>query len=115
MRGLGIVLIVLIVLAVIVVLVAVGTLVWGGLRRWRSRQARKADRETPWSYYSRVVRPQGKPVAYSIGVERCTEDGRVLSDVHIRDVPIGDELERQVAEEEAKLRAQQYNESKVGM
>lgn len=112
MRVLGVLLIVL------VACIVLGLLIYGAQEtvKWaRVRRKRKADREVPWTYYCRPERPHGRPVVYRIGVERRTEDNRVLSDVHIRDVPIGDELERQVVEEEAKLRARSYNDSKVGM
>lgn len=112
MRLLGIVLIVAVVLSVTFLAIYLGRVT---ARAYVRRRNRRADRTVPWTHYSRVVRPPGGPVAYSVGVERRTEDDRVLSDVHIRDVPIGDELERQVAEEEAKLRAKSYNDSKVGM
>ena len=96
-------------------------LFWGGqhggrfVGRWNRKRRARRDREVPWTPYCRPDRPHGKPVVWQIGVQRRTEDGRVLADVHMRDVELGDDLEREAAMFGARLRAREYNEAKVGM
>lgn len=105
MRALGVI---LIIAAVVVVIAIVLITMSHVVPRVRARR----DRKVPWASYCTPVGDQLK-----VGVHRCTEDGRVLNDVHMRTVPTGldGELELLVALEEAELRARQYNESKVGM
>jgi hypothetical protein len=102
-RFLGVVIIVLAVLIVIMLLVYAGQQTAKVLRR-------RADRKVAWTIYTE---PAGSDL--EIGVRRRTEDGRELSKVHMHTVPAWIELEVLVAMNDAKLRAQQYNEAKVDM
>lgn len=110
MRGLG-------VLAVYVVLaVVVGITVWWVLRSGRRAEARarRARATTPWVHYSRPNLSDGSG-RWEVGIERVA-DGMVLDDVpmvQLRPGHSGDE--RLDAEGEAIVRAQLYNDTKVGM
>lgn len=112
MRGIVITLLsVLLFLIVFAIAFGVTATLKAAVRRGRQ----KREREVPWTHYCRIQRPPGKPVVFEIGVERVTDDGRVLNRTEIRTVPIDDELERLVAENEAELRAKAWNDSKVGI
>lgn len=103
-------------LGVFAAVVVLTILFWGGqhggrfVGRWNRKRRARRDREVPWTPYCRPTAGH-----YIIGVERRTEDGRVLADVHMRDVELGDDLEREAAMFGARLRAQEYNEARVGM
>lgn len=109
MRAVGIALII----AAVVVVIAVVLIVMSHVvPRVRARRQRKRDRDVPWTPYCRL---SDAGMSLHVGVERVTEDGRVLGRVLMRSVPADDEIERAVAEGAAKVRAHSYNESKVGM
>jgi hypothetical protein len=110
-RALGIL---LIVAAVVVVIAVVLITMSHVVPRVRDRRRRQSDREVRWTPYCRPVPPVA-PTYLEIGVERVTEDGRTLSHVQMASVDLHDEVERLVAENDAKLRAEQYNDAKVGM
>jgi hypothetical protein len=107
MRVLGVILIVLVAIAIIA---ALCVLVHMSVSALRERRKRRADATVPWAAYSEPVRDN-----LEIGVQRRTEDGRVLAQVHMHTVPAWIELEVLVAMNDAEMRARAYNDSKVGM
>lgn len=116
MRALGIVLVALAAILVIALIIWCSPRVARGfVKGWNwaaTRRRRKADREVPWAPYSRLGDSEN---SMHVGVERVTEDGRVLSRVLMCSVPVDDEAERLTWESLAKVRAESYNESRVGM
>lgn len=114
MRVLGVVLIMATILLVIALVIWCTPKVARGVAKvWRyavERRRRKADRTVPWEAYSTPVGDH-----LEIGVERRTDGGRLLGRVHMVTVSTDDEMERMTWESQAQIRAQSYNESKVGM
>jgi len=108
---LGIVLFLALVVLVIFVLAYAIMKLWklGG----RARKTRR-DRNVEWAPYCRPEN-EDTPEYFRVGVERRTEDGRVLNDVYMRTVEIDDDLHRMAAQEDAKFRAEVYNRDRVGM
>jgi hypothetical protein len=106
-KALGIVLVVLVALALIAILCV---LVQAVVKSLRERRRRQRDRDVQWTHYCTP-----KDTEFQIGVERVTEDGRVLSNVEMYRIPFDADLDRHVAIQEARMRAGQYNDERVGM
>lgn len=86
----------------------------GIAKRRAAARARRDATGTPWAHYSRPDL-DGDAQFWVVGVERVTEDGRVLNRVEINRMSHDNLTARYDAEAQAISRAVEYNAAKAGM